>query len=404
LWRFGISSGDRLTAGEKTAVHQFMDAGGGVLHTGDHASLGQGIAGAIKRVGKMRQYPAPNAISPEWNNTLREGATPGFQFVDQSDDVPQPTRLRHYPVWTSYPWWFYRSQPHPILCGKNGPIDVFPDHQHEGEAVAPTSYPAAEWPSSSGFQPKVDVIAWGPVISPDANPGREIGLVSVYDGHRADVGRVVADSTWHHWFDINLDGFPGSTSGQAHLDQILCYFLNCAVWLAPAKRQRAMRNAMVWGSIWRHPFVDMAPYKHVRILGASAFDVFGRYAPQCLMRSWLIDLLSPRLLEKLELQRPVPRPFPIPFEEVALGAALEPLVRWVQSSGGVSPRGPELHRVEEAFESAAARALQILQEDHRELGKLLQTTRSTRRSRKPTRKKTGRRKAASKRKATRRRK
>ena len=51
----------------------------------------------------------------------------------------------------------------------------------EGEAVAPTSYPASEWPSKAGFQPKVDVIAWGRIESPDADAGREVGLVSAYD-------------------------------------------------------------------------------------------------------------------------------------------------------------------------------------------------------------------------------
>ena len=29
---------------------------------------------------------------------------------------------------------------------------------------------------------------------------------ATYDGHRADVGRVVCDSTWHHFVNVNLTG------------------------------------------------------------------------------------------------------------------------------------------------------------------------------------------------------
>jgi hypothetical protein len=35
---------------------------------------------------------------------------------------------------------------------------------------------------------------------------REFIAISAYDGHRAGVGRVVTDATWHHFIDINIDG------------------------------------------------------------------------------------------------------------------------------------------------------------------------------------------------------
>src|SRR5258708_33314909 len=37
---------------------------------------------------------------------------------------------------------------------------------------------------------------------------RSFGIVGAYDGHRANVGRIAVDSTWHHFFDINLIGDP----------------------------------------------------------------------------------------------------------------------------------------------------------------------------------------------------
>ena len=31
--------------------------------------------------------------------------------------------------------WQKRQQPHPLLCGRTGVIDVLPDHPHEGEVL-----------------------------------------------------------------------------------------------------------------------------------------------------------------------------------------------------------------------------------------------------------------------------
>lgn len=103
------------------------DHNGGVLLTGDHADLGMAFAN-LPRAGKMRMLPAPPAQPPVWNTMLRSGANATFEFDDQSDAVPQPLSLRKY--WAGLPW----QAPHPVLCSPLGPIDIFPDHQHEGEA------------------------------------------------------------------------------------------------------------------------------------------------------------------------------------------------------------------------------------------------------------------------------
>ena len=73
---------------------------GGVLVTGDHADLGEGIAGQITRAGAMRRYPAPPNSPPGWNTMLEEGPDPNltFDFNDQSDDDPQTVRYRRYVV------------------------------------------------------------------------------------------------------------------------------------------------------------------------------------------------------------------------------------------------------------------------------------------------------------------
>ncbi|MFP3646549.1 hypothetical protein [Paraburkholderia sp. SIMBA_054] len=208
--------------------------------------------------GKMRLYPAPDNLFPDWNTTLVEGPDPGatYDFDDQSDDTPQQIRYKRYIV-GSRAGVILRTRPHPLLCGPDGPIDVLPDHQHEGEALAPIPVPGdPDWPTKAGHQERPEVIAWGRIKDPNATKhGQEIGVISAYDGHTVDVGRISADSTWHHWFDINLTGreptpslppyagFDQTPAGQQVLKKLDAYFLNTGVWLAPPSRQFEMRFA-----------------------------------------------------------------------------------------------------------------------------------------------------------------
>lgn len=312
IWFFGINSSPNLTADEVTLLDSFMAApkSGGVLVTGDHADLGKGITGQITRAGVMRRYPAPPASPPGWNTTLEDGPDVGttFDFEDQSDDTPQSIRYRRYSL--SAPLIFQRRyRPHPVLCGPDGPIDILPDHQHEGEALGVT--PAAgdaHWPTKLGHQERAEVIAWGRIKDPSATKhGQEIGVISAYNGHNVDVGRIVADSTWHHWFDINLTGiaappspyagFDATLAGQAALKKIDAYFLNCAVWLAPPDRQKAMRNAAWWSILWTDKIVELPIDSPIWYLGEQAIDALGRRASRCSVTQWVFD--SPIFKEKI---------------------------------------------------------------------------------------------------------
>ena len=368
VWLFGVSEGNLLSAAEQNAIADFMKQGGGVLATGDHASLGQGIAGAVPRAGQMRKYPAPPNTPPDYNSTLVKGYDGIYDFYDQSDDQPQSIRLRHYRLWDLFPRPFSRRwAPHPILCGVDGPITILPDHQHEGEAIIPSSFPAAEWPSKGGFQPRPEVIAWGLIKDPSATThlGQEIGVVAAYDGHRADIGRVAADSTWHHFFDINLlgdptldpvndNGFVATTAGQKALKHIENYYLNLAVWLATPAKQIAMRDAMWWGVIWTNKYWEMAAtIDRVPIfwLGEQARDVFGRVATQCNRREWLFwEVLDPAIrlnLEKLLAEGAI---LPDTIEVFVLGSVLKKLIQHYgysneRRSPGTPPRAAGVEKL-----------------------------------------------------------
>lgn len=347
IWFFGIRETPNLSSEEVKLLDKFMAAPkfGGVLVTGDHENLGRGIAGQITRAGQMRQYPAPKRISPEWNTTLEEGPdlNSTYNEDEQSDDRPQTIRYKRYPLRYLSPFQ-RRYRPHPVLCGPDGPINVFPDHQHEGEALAPI--PAAgdpQWPTKNGYQEAPEVIAWGRIKEPTATKyGQEIGLVSTYNGHNVDVGRIIADSTWHHWFDINLTGlnippytgFDETPAGQAALKKIDAYFLNCGVWLAPPDKQAQMRNAGWSSIIWSDRTVELSPELPIWRLGEEAINALGRSASRCTVSEWIFDFPIfkekiphyewPQIFEKLQFQL-----VDVPFEQFVAGGILRELLQQV---------------------------------------------------------------------------
>ena len=113
-----------------------------VLIVGSTGAFGARIADLMSRsngfVLTRGNDNATNEVSmtgPRRNDTNHIGHDPGSQFSDQSDDVPQTLDLVLY----SAPAGVLRlaHYPHPILCGRNGRIDVFPDHPHEGECRVP---------------------------------------------------------------------------------------------------------------------------------------------------------------------------------------------------------------------------------------------------------------------------
>lgn len=355
IWFFGFSSVPTLTRAEVTALDSFMAAPkcGGVLVTGDHADLGKGIAGLIPRAGKMRLYPAPPDQRPVWYTTVEDGPDPGgtFDAADQEDDRPQTITYERFPVWSSFggeP----RFRPHPVLCGPNGPIDVFPDHQHEGEALAPTFEPFdTEWPTKNGHQERPVVIARGRIKDPEAtHSGKEIGLLSAYNGHEVDVGRIVADSTWHHWFDINLlgtesppspyAGFDATPAGQAALKKIEAFFLNCGAWLAPPDKQAEMRNVAWWSILWTDQIVELSADAPIWHLGQEAISALGRRASSCAVTEWVFGSpTSGGVIPCTELTKVFKHPhlFNLPFEQYVAGGILRQLMLQVGPSDPARP-------------------------------------------------------------------
>ena len=365
VWLFGIRTadlvGDRLSDAELTALSAFMNAGGGVFATGDHGQLGQGLCGSITRVRKMRRWDnGSNEVGmsdPRRNDTNRPGHDAGSQFDDQSDDIPQTIQPKLY----SSRWGgFWReTYPHPLLCSPLGRISVLPDHPHEGECVEPANLTGnyidgtPEFPG--GIAP--EVIAWSTVLagntaggSKQATQAQTFGAICAYDGHKANVGRVVTDATWHHFVNVNLigeqfdfegnrgsgehsskvNGFLSSTSGQQHLAQIKHYFINIGVWIARKDNHSCFNSRFIWQLIFQHRIIEAATdnpgIRFDKIspallysIGTHATDVLGRKASQCRRLRLIIDIFEvvhPPLAELIDPWRPKrdfePNP-PIPW-------------------------------------------------------------------------------------------
>lgn len=358
VWLFGISSSSNLlSAAEVSALETFMDGGGGVLTTGDHASLGRGLSGPLKRVGKLRMYPAPPASAPTWNTTIRDANGDGqYLFAEQSDSTPQVIRPKYRYHWSSGGIFLsLKKSPHPLLCGEQGVLKILPDHQHEGQVVIPNSFPVSEWPKIGSFQPKPEIVAWGKIIDPNAtNAGDEFPVIGAYNGHGVNVGRIVADSTWHHWFDINMNGF--NVASDDYRD-IISYFQNVAAWLAPKHKQAGMRNGVFWlalheNIIFEHKLSALPIYQLLPIVT----DALGRWAPQCLTSGWLWEILPDRVFTEAFSFDPDGPELRQPLEELILAEAMADLQQHFKIQTGRLRPAEDFEIIEKALIEAAPRA------------------------------------------------
>jgi hypothetical protein len=119
------------------------------------------------------------------------------------------------------------------------------------------------------------------------------------------VGRVAVDSTWHHFFDINLigdpvapfpknHGFNASPTGLQALEDIRSYYRNLATWLArPGTLSRIFVGA-AWYALRTQPLsMILNPrrtYSHNDLVSIGDLALSGIYtiSPPC---SVLVSLL-----------------------------------------------------------------------------------------------------------------
>jgi hypothetical protein len=276
-----------LADDELRRLAEWMDRGGGVFATGDHGVLGASLCSRLPRVRSMRRWTrsqgVPSVDGPRRHQTLQGGS----DFLGEGDTLLQPVELVYWR--TAYKLPFQPlHRPHALMCTGWGAIDRFPDHMHEGDLIPDSlvqldqplgipGYDRSEYPypvpeflaaGLSGiaeyrWRPAPQIIAYGQTTNPyyptdialaratsavsESLPRKRFGLVSVYDGDAAELGRVVCDSTWHHWLSYNLAGI---TIGDPFAyRKMQAYYRNVGLWLASRSQRQGMLASGVWGAL-----------------------------------------------------------------------------------------------------------------------------------------------------------
>jgi hypothetical protein len=320
-----------LSDDELRLLAEWMDNGGGVFATGDHFNLGASMCSRIPRVRTMRRWTQAQGVPPQdgpyRHETLQH--VPGGFAKWEGDTTPQTIE----PVLQarSRAIFGHRWVAHPLLCGPDGIIETFPDHMHEGDVIEDDQveldlsldipgYDRPEYPYArpefvaalaSGVElprvrPRPHVVAHGlttnlvPPFPPTPPPAEALfggvrerfGLIGAYDGDAAGLGRVVVDSTWHHWFSYNLHDFA-SAQPPTVFRRMQAYYRNVALWLATPAQRQAMLVAATWGPVVSDPMAfPPHPGRSVWAIGARVIDMISPTLSDCTLYDFVASLFG----------------------------------------------------------------------------------------------------------------
>ncbi len=321
VWLFGINPNGGITTPEKNTIESYMNGGGGLFATGDHGFLGNAMCGDIVRVKDMRYWAdTPSAVNDvnevsmsgrRRNDTNRPAAgdATSVWFDNQSDEIPQSIGVRT----------FGGGEPHPLLSisprlRASGIIDVMPDHPHEGECKPETTF------TVNGIAIPTQIIATSFVLGGSTTSGGNgkaqtdphcFPSISVWDGRPANAGRIVVDSTWHHFVNINLIGVnsnidrPGTQPGLNTDDFIAIrqYFMNITTWMSRRKSFLCWRQYIIFDLFKNSQLIeasldnpgqnrDEISLADLNSIGALAEEILASKFNPAFARTFLLDILE----------------------------------------------------------------------------------------------------------------
>jgi len=332
---------------EVCVLFKWMENGNGVFATGDHTNLGEALNSNIPRVRSMRKWQndTPPAGGRDRHDTLRSGDGVNYFEDDQGDTIPQEILPEPYPYKNIKNSVEYH---HPLLCGQAGAIKVLPDHMHEGECCVPPldlpmvlscpalDLPVQDFPDQGGVKPMPQLVARSQAVGRHTTikiiggvriedvPVEPIPFIAIaaYDGHPINRGRVVVDSSFHHFVNVNLTGFANGdksvpNQGLYAYEEIKSYFRNIGVWLAPKDVQRSIFIRALWEARWRsrlafelknvpEEFVLDEHWRIVQDIAISARKVIDHILSRCLSLEWAIDIINEAKVTDMELNLRVP--------------------------------------------------------------------------------------------------
>lgn len=225
LWLLGVDNGEGLSRSDVEGILRFREEGGGILTARDHADLGASFR-ALGSLGIVNHYHTYNPEAPDrCVPDDRDNPNIGYPNYHSGANGQYQKILLQEPVHA-----VLRSDRAP-----NGVIEFFPAHPHEGAVDAPHDGGHAR------------VIARGRSVQ----TGREFNLAVAIEGEPCTskdgcLGRAVAQSTFHHFADLNWNVSAGAPSfvtdkpsneiqhDPARLEIFKDYVRNLARWLEPS--------------------------------------------------------------------------------------------------------------------------------------------------------------------------
>jgi hypothetical protein len=216
LWLFAVDTGEGLNKDECAAISRFRKSGRGLMVTRDHMDLGSSVC-TLGGVGAAHFFHTKNLDPDEARRAIDDTFTSEILWPNY-----------HSGANGDFQTITIEGEPHPLLRDRDGGVlTLMPAHPHEGAVGAPVDDPTAR------------VIATG--VSKLSGARFNIA-VAFEPGEEA--GPALAQSTFHHFADYNLDPNAGAPTfvteppGDAILRdpeagrQVRQYFDNLARWLA----------------------------------------------------------------------------------------------------------------------------------------------------------------------------
>lgn len=226
LWLFALDVGSGLSDGDCAGIARFHQQGGGILATRDHQDMGISMC-PLENIGCFHYFHSQQN-DPDESRCCRDDADttsiswPNYHSGRNGDyQVIRPIEPAHELL----------KNP----ASPTGIIQLFPAHPHEGGVGVPANATKHARVIATGTS-KVTRRTFNLAVASDRVTSPEGNLL----------GRVVAQSTFHHFVDYNWDiakGCPsfveepsgdGMTENPRALDDILAYIKNLVLWLAPA--------------------------------------------------------------------------------------------------------------------------------------------------------------------------
>jgi hypothetical protein len=226
LWLFAVDFGNGLSTKDCEGITRFRQRGGGILVTRDHEDLGSSVC-TIGGVGAAHFFHSSHMDPDESRRTADDQETPRISWPNyhsgSNGDYQRVTPVE--PV-------------HELMrnpASSSGLVEVFPAHPHEGGVGVPPSERHAR------------VIATGTSQTTRRPFNLSVAFERNRDEHGNNLGRAVAQSSFHHFVDYNWDidrGCPsfvleapgdGIKREPDKLEHIKRYVRNLAIWLAPSQ-------------------------------------------------------------------------------------------------------------------------------------------------------------------------